>query len=172
MSLRHWSLTVVFAFLAACQLGGDPARGAENEAAGGDTVAVRAAADGFYAALNKMFTGDLAPMKEVWSHGEDVTYMSPDGSYRIGWKNVLPDWEKQAALKLGGKVEPQEMHITVGSELAIVSNYEVGQNTNAAGKAVQVKIRATNLFRKEDGRWKMIGHHTDVLPFLEEAAKQ
>jgi ketosteroid isomerase-like protein len=32
---------------------------------------------------------------------------------------------------------------------------------------VQVSIRATNLFRKENGAWKMIGHHTDLLPFLE-----
>ena len=25
-------------------------------------------------------------------------------------------------------------------------------------------IRATNIFRKEDGQWKMIGHHVDLLP--------
>jgi hypothetical protein len=31
---------------------------------------------------------------------------------------------------------------------------------------VSVSIRATNLFRKEDGSWKMIGHQTDLLPFL------
>jgi len=28
-----------------------------------------------------------------------------------------------------------------------------------------VSIRATNVFRKEGGQWKMIGHHTDLLPF-------
>ena len=27
----------------------------------------------FYAALNALFTGELASMKEVWSHAEDVT---------------------------------------------------------------------------------------------------
>ena len=36
------------------------------------------------------------------------------------------------------------------------------------GKPQAVSIRATNLFRKEDGTWKMIGHHTDLLPFLAE----
>jgi hypothetical protein len=34
-----------------------------------------------------------------------------------------------------------------------------------------VSIRATNLFRKESGAWKMIGHHTDLLPFLESSLK-
>ena len=54
---------------------------------------------------------------------------------------------------------------TVGRDLALVQNYEIGANV-VNGVPVQVKIRATNLYRKEDGTWKMIGHHTDLLPFL------
>jgi len=34
------------------------------------------------------------------------------------------------------------------------------------GKAEKVMLRATNVFRKENEQWKMIGHHTDTLPFL------
>ena len=37
----------------------------------------------------------------------------------------------------------------------------------AEGRPLQVSIRATNIFRKEKGEWKMIGHHTDLLPFLD-----
>jgi len=132
-----------------------------------DAEGARAAADAFYAALNTMFTGELEPMKEVWSHKDDVTYMGPAGGFRLGWKQVLADWEAQAALKLGGKVEPKEMQLTVGQDIAIVSNYEIGQNVSADGKPQTVTIRATNLFRKEKGIWKMIGHHTDILPFLQ-----
>lgn len=132
-----------------------------------ETEAVRAAANEFYSALNVMFTGELGPMKKVWSHTDDVTYMGPDGGFRVGWKQVLADWEKQAGMKLGGKVEPKDMRITVGRDLAIVSNYEIGQNVTADGKPRKVKIRATNLFRIENGKWKMIGHHTDILPFLQ-----
>lgn len=132
-----------------------------------DEKAAMQAVNGFYAALNQMFTGDLGQMKEVWSHAEDVTYMGPDGGFQVGWALVLENWEKQAALKLGGKVEPAEMRLTVGHDIAITSNYEIGENTNAEGKTQKVKIRATNIFRKEDGKWKMIGHHTDLLPFLQ-----
>jgi ketosteroid isomerase-like protein len=132
-----------------------------------DSEAVRAATEKFYSALNTMFTGELGPMKDVWSHKDDVTYMGPQGGFDLGWNKVLPVWEKQAALKLGGKVEPKEMQITVGHDLAIVSNYEIGQNMTADGKPQKVTIRATNLFRNEDGKWKMIGHHTDLLPFLQ-----
>jgi ketosteroid isomerase-like protein len=120
----------------------------------------------FYSALNAMFTGDLGPMKEVWSHADDVTYMGPTGGFQVGWDQVLKNWEEQAAMKLGGKVEPTQMRITVGQDLAIVSDVETGENTNVAGKAEKIFIRATNLFRKEHGKWKMIGHHTDLVPSL------
>jgi len=127
---------------------------------------IAAAAAGFYAALNALFEGDLAPMVAVWSHQDDVTYMGPDGGFQVGWKAILAEWERQAAKKLGGRVEPDRMRITAGRDLAVTHNYEKGENVNTGGLPGWVSIRATNLFRKENGAWKMIGHHTDTLPFL------
>jgi ketosteroid isomerase-like protein len=114
-----------------------------------------------------MFTGALEPMKKVWSHAEDVTYMGPGGGFRVGWSEVLQDWEKQAAMKLGGKVEAVDMRLTVGHDLAITQNYEKGENKGKDGKTLTVLIRATNVFRKEKGAWKMISHHTDLLPHVQ-----
>jgi len=131
-----------------------------------DDQGIRQAVAQFYTALNTMFTGELGPMKEVWSHANDVTYMGPGGGFQVGWDQVLATWEAQAAKKLGGRVEPADTRVTVGQDLAIVSDIENGENTNAAGKVEKVSIRATNLFRKEGGKWKMIGHHTDLLPYL------
>jgi ketosteroid isomerase-like protein len=137
------------------------------EARGDDAQAVADANAEFYAALNAMFTGDLAPMTQVWSHRNDVTYMGPGGGFEIGWEQVRAVWEQQAVRKLGGRVEPTQVRTTPGVDLAVVSVVEVGENTNADGTPARVSIRATNIFRKEDGVWKMIGHHTDLLPFLE-----
>lgn len=131
-----------------------------------DEKAVGEAAAQFYVALNTLFTGDVGPMKDVWSHADDVTYMGPGGGLQMGWDQVLANWETQAAMKLGGQVKSENMHITVGRDIAVTSGYEMGENTNAEGKAQKVSIRATNVFRKEDGKWKMIGHHTDLLPYL------
>jgi len=128
--------------------------------------AVRAAVAQFYTALNATFTGELAPMLEVWSHADDVTFMGPGGGLRVGWSRVLADWQAHTDQKIGGEVQPRDLHVTVGRDLAVTSNFEVGSNM-VDGKPVAVTIRATNIFRLEDGRWKMIGHHTDLLPFLE-----
>lgn len=154
---KHWTVGVwALVGLLAASL----ARADSDEKAVGD------AAGRFYSALNAMFTGDATPMKEVWSHQSDVTYMGPSGGFQVGWERVAPVWDAQAARKLGGAVHPTQMHTVVGGDLAIVSNYEEGENTNAGGKPEKVSIRATNVFRKEQGTWKMIGHHTDLLPFL------
>lgn len=135
-------------------------------AAPSDEQAVRKASDSFYAALNTMFEGDIEPMQAVWSHADDVTYMGPNGTYAVGWNKVFSDWQSQAALKLGGKIRTEQVHLTVGQDLATVECVEVGENI-VNGKPTKVSIRATNTFRKENGQWKMIGHHTDKLPFLQ-----
>jgi ketosteroid isomerase-like protein len=126
---------------------------------------VAAANEGFYEALNRMFTGDVEPMKDIWSHKKNVTYMGPRGGILTGWEAVWKEWEAQGALKLGGKVEATDVHIVSDGELAIVTDNEVGENQTAKG-VERVSIRATNVFRKQHGRWKMIAHHTDPLPYL------
>ena len=65
-------------------------------------------------------------------------------------------------------LKPEKLRIVVGKELAIAHNFERGANVGEQGKAEQVSIRATSVFRNEGGRWKMIGHHTDLLPFINE----
>lgn len=134
-------------------------------AAGNDDAAVRQANDAFYAALNAMFQGEIAPMNAVWSHADDVTYMGPDGKFTVGWDAVSDEWKKQAGLKLGGEIRTEGVYTKVGQDLATVECFEVGENL-VNGKATPVSIRATNVYRKENGEWRMIGHHTDTLPFL------
>ena len=160
MHTKELLLSTVMFLVAACFA--NPASSFADE-----TKAVEQATAQFYTSLNTMFTGDAGPMQEIWSHADDVTYMGPAGEFQVGWNEVREIWEAQAALNLGGQVEPYEMRVTVGDDLAFTQCYEKGTNLDAQGRTVQVSIRATNLFRKESGKWKMIGHHTDLLPFLE-----
>lgn len=146
---------------AAFLLPNSPARAAE-----GNTAAVRAASDQFYTALNQLFIGDMAPMEALWSHRKDVTYMGPGGGFRDGWDAVRKDWASQAAMKMGGSIKPEQVKITAGSDLATVSNMEVGSVT-IQGKKKAISLRATSIYRKEKGQWKMIGHHTDLIPRME-----
>jgi len=82
-------------------------------------VGMRPAPRTFHDALNRLFTGDAAPMKAIWSHGDDVVYMGPVGGVQVGWTQVEPYWDKQASRKLGGRVDAVDVHITASPSLAI-----------------------------------------------------
>jgi ketosteroid isomerase-like protein len=128
----------------------------------GDIAGVRAANNAFYAALNEMFVGNITPMEAVWSHESDVSQLGPMGGRIVGWDAVGKEWRREAALKLGGKVVAENMQVVAGPCMGYTVTEEVGENMTADGKPVEVRFRATNIFRKEQGGWKMVHHHTDL----------
>ena len=157
-------LSIVMATAALALVGAATVSARDTDQANESTV--QDATAGFYAALNAMFTGDADPFKDVWSHADDVTFMGPDGSVNVGWNEVLANWDVQAGMKLWGEIRHELIQATVGQDLAVVQCREVGENI-IDGKPIAVSLRATNVFRKENGVWKMISHQTDQLPFLQ-----
>jgi len=137
------------------------------EAAANETLAVEAAIRQFYAGLNAVFAGDTSGMDEIWSHANTVTYMGPVGGMQVGWDAIQTMWRVQADMKLDGRVEATDLHVTIGNDLALVENYEIGSGRDAEGRTQKFRIRATSSFRKENGKWKMIGHHTDLIDALD-----
>ncbi len=128
---------------------------------------LEAAVTQFYKALNILFTGDAAPMIALWSHQGDTSYLGPQGEIVVGWEKTQESWQQTAALRLGGHIDPQDMHIVVNGNLGFTQNHEVGTNYKD-NKPQTVKIRATNIFRKENGVWKMLSHQTDLLDYLKD----
>ncbi|MCK5710571.1 MAG: nuclear transport factor 2 family protein [Deltaproteobacteria bacterium] len=121
----------------------------------------------FYLAHNEIFTGNVAPMEEVWSHSDDVTYMSPLGGILVGWEATRDSWSKQADLELHGHVDAIDMQVVEGESIGVCHNYIRGTNFVVVGKEVHPNIRATTVYRKESGAWKVISHHTDLMHWLE-----
>jgi len=140
-----------------------PAKDADDTA----LVSFKEVVSNFYDALNDVFRGDSGPMLDVWSHAEDITFMGPEGGMLLGWEDIREEWVKVAKMKLGGDIRPAKLHYFMGEDLAVVQNFEIGENVDKEGKTVQVKIRVTSIFRMTDGAWKMISHQTDQLSFLQ-----
>ena len=126
-----------------------------------DENAVREALNGFYEALNAMFMGNPNPLETIYSHASDVTYLPAEGGIQAGWDAVFADWKLQADKSLGGKAGISDVHIVVGNDLAIANNITRGQVKGADGATVEISLRESSAFRKENGTWKMIAHHAD-----------
>ena len=150
-------LALALAFLAAV----GSARAADT-----DKQTAQAALDQFQSALNILFTGDAAPMKAIWSHADDATYMGPAGGLQVGWSQIEPYWDKQAGRKLGGKVVADGVHLVTSGDLAVARYYEKGENV-IDGKPQPVSIRTSTVLRRETGQWKVIHHQTDALAYLQ-----
>ena len=129
-----------------------------------DKAAVLAAHRAWLASLNAMLEGDPAPFAEIYSHSNDVSYMSAEGGLRVGWDATWRDWQAQAKLAQGGHVEELESHIIVHGDMAVVQSVEKSVVNNAQGVGVEQEGRETSVFRREDGKWKIVAHHADELP--------
>jgi ketosteroid isomerase-like protein len=135
-----------------------------------DKTAVLAANEAWYMALNAMLNGDPAPFADVYSHADDVSYMSAEGGLRVGWDATWSDWQAQAKLARGGHVEETDNNTIVNGDMAVVQTVEKGVVNNREGVGVEQVARETSVFRREEGRWKMVAHHADLLPNWTEVA--
>lgn len=128
---------------------------------------VRQASDQFYQALNRLLKGDPAPMMDCWSHGSDVSTMHPLGGREVGWEQVKQSWEGAskalANVQLGEVTVPDLAVFPIGQDSA----YTLGTepiNATIEGQQIDTGVRATNIYRRENGAWKMVHHHGDDLP--------
>jgi ketosteroid isomerase-like protein len=122
---------------------------------------IRAATVLFYDAFNTALKGNLDPMSAVWSHRPDVTDLDADGGRATGWNEVRADFQNMVRLYPSGRIAPQDMLIVADGDMGFSVVTETGQLRSADGPMVNFSQRATNIFRREDGQWKLIHHHAD-----------
>ncbi len=129
---------------------------------------VQAASATFYAALNTMLAGDASALSDIWSHSETVSTLHPIGRREVGWDAVRESFEEVARGSTGGHVEITDQLITVFGDVA----YEIGvehAKFAVADTPLTVNSRFTNIYRREDGVWKIVHHHGDKSPGISEA---
>jgi ketosteroid isomerase-like protein len=126
---------------------------------------VRHASDRFYAALNRMANGDASTMSALWAHRGDVTTMHPIGKREVGWEQVRPVWEQAATVFSAGQIRLRDQLIRVGTDLAYEVGVEEGEAT-LAGERVTLAQRVTNVYRREGEEWKIVHHHSDASPAM------
>ena len=128
---------------------------------------IRQASEQFYAALNRtIINGDPGPMIEVWSHGSDVTAMHPTGGRETGWEEVRASWQQaaQGMSVSGGQVSLEDLVvIPLSDDVAYTLGTEHG-HLKVGNETVSIDWRVTNIYRREEGEWKMVHHHTDFSP--------
>ena len=126
---------------------------------------VRHASKQFYTALNRMANGDPGLMASAWSHGPEVTALHPIDGREIGWEAVKASFERFAQIAADGNIDLKDQLIHVDGDVAYELGVEQGE-CKLDGHPVAIKHRVTNIYRREDGGWRMIHHHSDTSPAM------
>ena len=127
---------------------------------------IRQASEQFYAALNRVINGDAGSMMEVGPHGSDVTALHPLGGRETGWEEVRASWEQVAQAFSEGQVSIEDLVVVpLSDDVAYTLGTEHGQ-AKLGDETVGIDWRVTNIYRREEGEWKMVHHQTDVSPAL------
>ncbi len=116
-------------------------------------------------ALGEFVKGNPEPVKELFSHRDDVTLANPLFPVGHGWEEVTDRLEAAASTLREGQttgIETVEKHAS--SEFAYVVRIErqrakVGGSEDVAPTA----LRVTMIFRPEDGEWKVVHRHADPI---------
>jgi ketosteroid isomerase-like protein len=132
---------------------------------------VRTASRQFYAALNSMANGDAGRLEDIWSHGAAVTAMHPIGGRQVGWDAVRASFEQVAQSASDGKIELKDQLIHVAGDVAYEVGVEHGQ-FKLAGQKVTIDHRVTNIYQRKGGAWKMIHHHVDISPAMQDVVSR
>ncbi len=128
---------------------------------------VRDASKHFYTALNRMSNGDSSLMASAWSHGPDVTALHPLDGRAIGWEAVNASFEQFAQVASDGSIDLTDQIIRVERDVAYELGVEQGQ-CKLGGRPVVFKHRVTNIYRRETEGWRMIHHHSDTSPAMQD----
>ncbi len=116
------------------------------------------------AAGRSFFAGDPAPLLALWSHAEDVTIFGGAGGYVQGWTAVRPRLAWAAAHFRGGHGTLEPVAMGESGDLAYTIHLERGDTQRqGSDERLLIALRVTQLYRREDGEWKIIHRHADAL---------
>lgn len=123
------------------------------------------AVEQYHRALDAFVRGDPGPDKELFSRRGDVTLANPLGPPARGWNGVEKTMEAAAGqLREGEPIRFERVSGFEASDLAYI--VEIERTRGKLGdtdQAVAMALRATTIFRLEDGQWKIVHRHADAI---------
>ncbi len=119
------------------------------------------AADAFYAAGNQLLAGDPLAFDAIWSEADDISHLGPLGAICTGRAAVMAEFAKESAMGFEGTLVGDERRFVETPEMGLLVSVQRTRGMTKAGEPIETDIRASTIFRKEAGQWRVVHHHTD-----------
>ena len=115
--------------------------------------------------LGDFMKGDPEPVKELFSHREDVTLANPLGPPAHGWDEVAATIEHAASQFRDGRlvgVEIVEKRVTPEFAYTLWLEHAEGK-VGGMEDVAPATLRVTMIYRPEEGGWKVVHRHADPI---------
>jgi ketosteroid isomerase-like protein len=119
----------------------------------------------YHLALGEFMRGNYEPAKELFSEREDVTLGNPFGPFVRGLTQVVETMKRAASNYRDGEASGFDaISKYVAPDLACIVEVERLKSKVGGREDVSpVDLRVTSIFRREDGRWRLIHRHADPI---------
>jgi ketosteroid isomerase-like protein len=117
------------------------------------------------AATTAVRHGDASSLIEMLSKRDPVTLFPASQPSKLGWAEVRDAFNRVASLYSSGTpVELEVLASGISGDLAYLVGVERGSAAVSGGVPEPVNLRVTQIYRREDGRWKLVHRHGDPGP--------
>lgn len=119
----------------------------------------------FRSAADAMHNGDASLFAELWSRRDPVTLLGAAETVPAGWANVT-EGQKSIAPRFsnGTPLDFELIAADVSGDMAYTVGYERSSVSVHGAPARSAFLRATQIYRREDGDWKLVHRHADPAP--------
>jgi ketosteroid isomerase-like protein len=115
------------------------------------------------AAEQAIHNGDAEPRLALWSHSDPVTVLGAKAS-ASGWPDVERAFRNVASwFSDSAAYEFEVIAAGASGDLAYTVGYERNR-VKVNGQPRTYTLRATHVYRREGGQWRIVHRHADVPP--------
>ena len=130
-------------------------------AASNNEAQIKALEDQFAAAANAK---NLDAIMKVYAPGKDLLVFDvvPPRQY-AGWDAYKKDWQEfLAGFKGPIKFTVSDLAITASGDMAFSHSIQSVSGMDTKGKATEMTVRVTDVYRKTSGKWLIVHEHVSV----------
>jgi ketosteroid isomerase-like protein len=108
--------------------------------------------------------GNPTPLREISTASDPATFFGPSGGVDVGAAHVLEINELGSHRFQGGTTELEVLHGGADGDIGYWTGFQRAHVRIAGNRElVPARLRVTEIFRREDGEWKLIHRHADAL---------
>jgi ketosteroid isomerase-like protein len=115
-----------------------------------------------HAAITQQSHGKPGPFLELWSRAEDVSIMAAIGGYQVGFAAVRDLLNAAAATQTFEGWAAENLVTECNGDLAYTVELE-----HYSAPGTSMTLRATQVYRRENGEWRVVHRHGDILADIE-----